>query len=111
MKPRHIELLGQERPVYFGFNALHKVEKATGVTFARIAELFEDISVETLVLMLHVALEEGARKEGTTNDLTQEDLYDALDEYGFDRLDEVIESLTSFFVPTAAEGSTDEPGE
>lgn len=115
MKPRYITLAGIERPLYFGFNALFRFEKQTGVPFSKVATLFEDITLETLRTMLAIGLEEGARREGVAYDLTLDQLTDALDEFGIAGFDQVLEPLMSFFVPTdeADEGAAvvGEPGE
>jgi hypothetical protein len=111
MKPRYLSLAGQERPLYFGFNALWKVEKATGVPFARIADLFIDLTFETLLIMLEAALQDGARREGLDYTLTREELADALDDYGMDRFDEIITALTSFMIKDTGEGVQEASGE
>jgi len=99
MKPRYIKFAGKKRPVYFGFNALWRIEQQTGIPFSKIQELFENISLDTLVLMLHVSLDEGARKDSEEFDLTKEQVIDALDDYGIERMDEIIEVIVSFLVP------------
>jgi len=110
MKPRYIEFAGKKRPVYFGFNALWRIEQQTGIPFSKIQELFENISLDTLVLMLYVSLHEGARKEGKECELTKDQVIDALDDYGIDRMDEIIEVIVSFLIP-AEEGEKKTLGE
>jgi hypothetical protein len=104
MKPRYIQFAGEKRPVYFGFNAIWRIEQETDIPFSKIQDLFQDIKLDTLIMLLHVSLEEGARKEGQKFELTKEQVVDGLDEYGVDRIEEIIDVIMSFLVPTEEGG-------
>jgi len=108
MAPKEITLDGVKYPVYFGYNALLKVERATGIPFARIGELFAEVSLENLALMVRIAIEEGARKaKEPAPELTEETILDALDASGDEGFADMIEALTSFLF--AGEGGAKEP--
>lgn len=94
MKPRYIDFAGSNRPVYFGFNALFLLEKEAGI---KLNDAIGDVSFDLAAQMLIIGLKEGARKEKQEFDLSIEEVRDGMDEYGIDRLDEIIEVLMEFF--------------
>lgn len=97
MKPRYITFLGEERPIYFGMNAINALErKQTGNP-----DITES---ERVAIMIQIGLSEGARKDGIKNaqKFTIEQIFDGIDEIGIDGMATITEAIQSFMPKTAA---------
>ena len=69
-----------EYPIFFGFNALRKFCKITGVSLSKITQLGDDIGLDDALQLIAVGIEEGNRKSGKSRSLTVDELGDLLDE-------------------------------
>jgi len=105
MKPRYIQFLGKEMPVYFGFNASNLLERK------RATQDLNDL--ENTAVMVQIALSEGARKEGIKNapKLTMEQIFDGLDEAGVDGMKQITDAIAAFLPKGDTEEGEKEPGE
>lgn len=105
MKPRYINILGAERPIYFGTNAVNIWERKR--------EGSDLTDLENTAVMIQIGLSEGARKEGIKNaqKFTIEQIFDAFDELGVDGLKGITEAIQSFMPQGDTGEGVDRPGE
>lgn len=100
MKPRTIEFFGKKLPVYWGMNALHR--------FATESKYMEGTGVNAL--MLKIAIEEGARKEGNKAEYSIEEIMDGMDDLGLlanpEKINELMAPINDF-LPDSMKGESE----
>ena len=106
MLAKHIDFAGAEMPIYFGNKALYLIEKQSGVPLSQIDTLFDNMTLETMCMIIKVALQEGARKEKQPFEMSDDDIFDAMDEMSPEQLVDLISVISSF----AFKGSGGEAG-
>jgi hypothetical protein len=106
MLAKHIDFAGSEMPIYFGNKALYLIEKQSGVPFSQIDTLFDNMTLETMCMIIKIALQEGARKEKKPFEMSDDDILDAMDEMSNEQLFDMIRVISSF----AFKGSGGEAG-
>lgn len=77
-----VTLGGAERPIAFGFGALMRYEKSKGESVLKLFDAFQSNTAQftDMVYLLLCGLENGARKSGTRDTFTIEQIGDWLDE-------------------------------
>jgi hypothetical protein len=110
MKPKLIKIGEKSRPVFFGFAALRKFEELSGVNMSDIDSVLVNPSIDTIVKFVYAGLYGGARKKIQPFDFELSDIEDWLDDYGFDKLPELMEVYMSCMPQVEAEGQAPKKG-
>lgn len=99
-----VELAGKKYPVSFGMMALAKFCKKQNLTLAQMnAQLQSRLDLMGALNLIHIGLQEGARKAKVKLDLSLEELADLIDE------DEgALERFFAEFTGAMPQGSDDE---
>lgn len=97
MKPRYFTFLGEERPFYFGTNAIN-------LWIRKQASTPDMTGPETTGYMIQIALLEGARQEGIKNaqKFTIQQIFDGIDKIGWDNMTPILKDIESYMPKTAA---------
>jgi hypothetical protein len=105
MKPRYIQFLGKDQPIYFGTNAINQ--------WQRKQEAKDMTELEVTAAMIQVALAEGARKEGIKNaqKYSYEEIFDGMDEMGEAGLTQLTEAIASFMPTKSTQEGEESLGE
>ena len=79
MKPKFIKF-DKKRPVFFGFSAMAVFEEETGIKFAKIGEVMQDMSIKNTIAFVYAGLVGGAKKNKIEIDFDSDDVANWLDE-------------------------------
>ena len=78
---KEIIVNGKALPIHFGMKAINEFSKVQGVEFSDTATTTEVLgSIESIVTLTVVGLNEGARRSGSEKRYVEDDVWDMLDE-------------------------------
>ena len=87
-----ITLGGKERPLHFGWYAFKIFEDEPGLSFTQMAEIANDMKVDSLISFIYAGISGGYHKSSIPIDFVKGDIFNWLDDYEGD-ITEVFELL------------------
>lgn len=79
MKYDIINIGKKDLPCYFGFNALRKYCRKTGMSLNELSTLGNNMSLDDIVELIFAGTQEGHRRAGVDFNMTSDDIADLLD--------------------------------